>query len=60
MEERSEPNEMANMAELLISIVHTQKALLNLLDKKGILTKKEVLDETKFLRAEYEAKQTEH
>lgn len=43
--------EMVSFKELLLSNVYTQEALMNLLERKGILTKKEVLEEIKRLQA---------
>lgn len=37
--------------ELLLSNIYTQEALINILEKKGILTKKEVLEEIKKIEA---------
>jgi len=46
-------NEMVSHEELLRSLVYTQEALVNLLEKKGMITKKEMLEEIKRLKAEH-------
>jgi hypothetical protein len=46
------PKEAKTFEELLISNVYTQEALINLLEKKGIINKKELLEEIKRLRRE--------
>lgn len=43
--------EMVSFKELLFSNVYAQEALMNLLERKCILTKKEVLEEIKRLQA---------
>jgi transketolase N-terminal domain/subunit len=45
MAERLDPNEITNMVEVLLSNVHAQEALVNLLEAKGILRKDEILEE---------------
>jgi hypothetical protein len=42
--------EVVSFGELLMSNVYTQEALVNLLEKKGIITKAELLEEIKRLR----------
>jgi len=46
--------EIISFKELLLSNVYTQEALINLLERKGILTKKEVLEEVKRLQLEFQ------
>jgi hypothetical protein len=45
MADKPSPKETVSFEELLMSNIYTQEALINLLEKKGILTKKEVLEE---------------
>ena len=45
-----DPRETVSFEELLLSNVYTQEALINLLEKKGIITKGELLEEIKVLR----------
>ena len=42
MAEKLDPKEIVSFEELLMSNVYTQEALVNLLEKKGILTKNEL------------------
>jgi predicted transcriptional regulator len=51
MAERLDPKEVVTFRELLMSITIEQEALVNLLEKKGILTKDELLEEIKRLKA---------
>jgi len=50
MAEKLDPKETISFEELLMSNVYTQEALVNLLEKKGIITKAELLEEIKTLR----------
>lgn len=52
MGEKLDPKETATFEELLLSNVYTQEALINLLEKKGIINKEELLEEIKRLRKE--------
>ena len=45
MAEKLDPKEIVTFEELLMSNVIEQEALVNLLVKKGIITKKELLEE---------------
>lgn len=45
MADQMDPKEIVSFKELLLSNVYTQEALINLLERKGLLTKKEVLEE---------------
>ncbi len=54
MAKELDPNELVSFKELLLSNVYTQEALMNLLEKKGLLTKKEVLEEIKRIQVEVE------
>jgi hypothetical protein len=50
MAEKLDPKETVSFEELLMSNVYTQEALINLLEKKGVLTKAELLEEIKRLK----------
>lgn len=50
MAEQLDPKETVSFEELLMSNVYTQEALINLLEKKGVITKAELLEEIKGLR----------
>ena len=50
MAEKPDPKEIVSFEELLMSNVYTQEALVTLLEKKGIITKAEVLEEIKRLK----------
>jgi hypothetical protein len=50
MAEKLDPRETVSFEELLRSNVIEQEALVNVLEKKGIITKAEVLEEIKRLR----------
>jgi hypothetical protein len=52
MGEKLDPNEMVTFQELLVSNVIEQEALINLLERKGIITKKELAEEIQRLRKE--------
>ena len=45
MAEKLDPKETVTFEELLMSNVYTQETLINLLEKKGIIDKKEWLEE---------------
>lgn len=49
MAEKLESKEMVTFEDLLLSNTIEQEALINLLEKKGIITKKELLEEIKRL-----------
>ena len=49
MAEKLDPKETVTFEELLMSNVIEQEALVNLLEKKGIITKTDLLDEIKRL-----------
>ena len=44
--------ETVPLAEIVMSNVYTQEAIVNLLEKRGLLTKKEVLEEMKRIMVE--------
>ncbi len=50
MAEKLDQKEIVNFEELLMSNVYTQEALINLLEKKGVISKAELLEEIKKLR----------
>lgn len=50
MAEKLDKKETVTLEELVMSNVFTQEALINLLEKKGIINKKELLEEIKGLR----------
>lgn len=50
MAKKLEQKETVTFEELLMSNVYTQEALINLLEKKGVLTKAELLEEIKRLK----------
>ncbi len=52
MSEKLDPKEVVTFQELLVSNVIEQEALLNLLERKGITTKKEITEEIQRLRKE--------
>jgi hypothetical protein len=45
MAERLDPKEMVDVKELLLSEVIQSEALINLLERKGIVSKQELLEE---------------
>ena len=51
MAEILDPKELVSFKELLMSEVIQSEALINLLDKKGIISKKELLEEMKRVQA---------
>ncbi len=50
MAEKLNPKETVSFEELLLSNVIEQEALVNLLEKKGMITKAELLEEIRRLR----------
>jgi hypothetical protein len=51
MAEKLDPNEVVDLQELLMSGIIQSEALINLLDRKGIITKREILEEMKRVQA---------
>jgi len=51
MAEKIDPKEIVSLKELLMSEVIQSEALINLLDKKGIISKQELLEEMKKVQA---------
>ena len=52
MAEELDPKETASFEELLKSNIFTQEALVNLLEKKGIINKAELLEEMRKLKGQ--------
>jgi hypothetical protein len=50
MTEKLKPKEIVSFEELLMSNVLTQEALINMLEKRGLINKRELLEEIKRLR----------
>lgn len=50
MAEKLDKKEVVTVEELLISNVFTQEAIINLLDKEGILKKEAIIEEIKRLK----------
>jgi hypothetical protein len=51
MAEQLDPSEIVDLPELLMSEVIQSEAMINLLDRKGIITKTELLEEMKRVKA---------
>jgi len=51
MAEKLDPNQIVDLRELLMSEVIQSEALINLLDRKGIITKQKLLEEMKRVQA---------
>jgi len=51
MAEKLDPKEIVDFKELLMSEVIQSEALINILDKKEVISKKELLDEMKRVQA---------
>ena len=51
MAEKLDPSEIVDLRELLMSEVIQSEALINLLDKKRIISKKELLEEMRLVKA---------
>ena len=51
MAEKLDPKQTVSFKELLMSEVIQMEALINLLDKKGIISKQELLEEMKRVQA---------
>ena len=50
MAKQLDPRETVSFEDLLTSNIYTQEALINLLEQKGIITKRELLEEIKRLK----------
>ncbi len=53
MSEKLNQKEIVTFEELLMSNIYTQEALINLLEKKGIINKKELLEEINKLKKQH-------
>jgi hypothetical protein len=51
MAEKLDPKELVSFKELLMSEVIQSEALINLLDRKGLITKRELLKEIRKVQA---------
>jgi len=51
MAEKLDPRELVSFKELLMSEVIQSEAIINLLDKKGIISKQELIEEMKRVQA---------
>ena len=51
MAEKLDPKELVSFKEMLLSEVITSEAIINLLDKKGIISKQELMEEMKRVQA---------
>ncbi|OQC18339.1 MAG: hypothetical protein BWX72_00082 [Firmicutes bacterium ADurb.Bin080] len=58
MAEKLDAKEIVTAEELLMSEVIQSEALINLLDKKGIISKQELLEEMKTIKAKLPKKST--
>jgi len=47
MADKLDPKELVSFKEMLLSEVITSEAIINLLDKKGIISKQELMEEMK-------------
>jgi hypothetical protein len=52
MAEKLDPKELASFKELLMSEIIQSEAIINLLDKQGIISKQEFFEEMKIVQAE--------
>ena len=51
MAEKLDPQELVSFKEMLLNEVITSEAIINLLDKKGIISKQELMEEMKRVQA---------
>jgi hypothetical protein len=51
MAKQLDPKELVSFKEMLLNEVITSEAIINLLDKKGIISKRELLEEIKKVQA---------
>jgi hypothetical protein len=51
MADKLDPKELVSFKEMLLSEVITSEAIINLLDKKGIISKQELMKEMKRVQA---------
>jgi len=52
MAEAMKQDEIVSLEEVVVSNVYTQEDLINVLVKKGLISKEEIIDEIKRLKAE--------
>ena len=52
MAEKLDPKETVTFEELLVNNTYEQEALVNILERKGIITKEEIIEEMKRLKRE--------
>jgi len=60
MAEKLDPKELVSFKELLMSEVIQSEAIINLLDKKGIISKRELLEEMKNVSGRNEKIKSNH
>ena len=51
MADKLDPKELVSFREMLLSEVITSEAVINLLDRKGIISKQELMEEMKRVQA---------
>jgi hypothetical protein len=51
MADKFDPKELVSFREMLLSEVITSEAIINLLDRKGIISKQELIEEMKRVQA---------
>ncbi|MGA2332219.1 MAG: hypothetical protein ABSG75_10690 [Syntrophales bacterium] len=51
MAEKLDPKELVSFKEMLLNEVITSEAIINLLDRKGIISKQELMEEIKRVQA---------
>ena len=51
MADKLDPKELVSFKEMLLSEVITSEAIINLLDRKGIISKEELMEEMKQVQA---------
>jgi len=51
MAEQLDPQELVSFKEMLLTEVITSEAIINLLDRKGIISKQELIEEMKRVQA---------
>jgi hypothetical protein len=52
MAQKLDPKETVTFEELLVNNTYEQEALVNILERKGIITKEEIIEEMKRLKRE--------
>ena len=52
MAEKLDPKEIVTTDELTVSNMYVQEAIVNLLEKKGIMSRKEIIEEIQRIRKE--------